>query len=574
MQDRLAELLKTRSEAFVIRRYSVLPKESMSILTRDCVRLDADVYRPEASGEFPVLLMRQPYGRAIASTVVYAHPTWYASHGFIVVIQDVRGRGTSEGDFRLFEHEVADGFDTVEWAARLPQSNGRVGMYGFSYQGMTQLFAAQAQPPTLQAIAPAMVGYHPDADWAYENGALLLQAGVGWAIQLAAETARLKGDTAAFQALYRASRQLPLDDLTPACPDVLRRYGPESFWHDWLQHPPTDSYWQTITPQLEAVDLPMFHIGGWFDPYLRGDVRLYQEMVARSQWPQPLWIGPWGHLPWSRYVGSRDFGPKAESPIDRLQVQWFAHWLKDEPAPFLDQPLVNWFEMGRDRWRAFESWPEGDRQCWHLTSSGLAAMHTGDGKLLQAQAPLTVGQSAAASETASIDTWVHDPWRPVLALGGHAALPAGGFDQAAMDSRSDVLTYTSDPLEQDLAVAGHIEVSLRCQSDRPSFDLSVTLSEVRADGRVYNLTQGYKRFVNSPDTWQTCQLSLHPTCFVCPQGHALRLSISAAKFPAYTINPGTPIPEQNSRMIDAQIITISLNSNNLDTYILLPIINV
>ena len=555
-------------------RYPVLPKESVSILTRDCVRLDADVYRPDASGDFPVLLMRQPYGRAIASTVVYAHPSWYASHGFIVVIQDVRGRGTSEGEFQLFTHEVEDGFDTVEWAARLPRSNGRVGMYGFSYQGMTQLFAAQAAPKALQAIAPAMVGYHPGEDWAYEQGALLLQAGVGWAIQLAAETARLKGDREAFQALYQVSRQLPIHDPNPTCPEVLQRYAPDSFLHEWQQHAPTHAYWQTLTPQLEAIDLPMLHIGGWFDPYLRGDVRLYQEMAARSQFPQPLWIGPWGHLPWSQHVGGRNFGPAANSPIDRLQVQWFAHWLHDEPAPLLKQPAVNFFEMGRDRWRAFDRWPEGDRQRWQFASSGLAAMHLGDGKLLKVDVAEGDDDGHLTTPTlANIDTWVHDPWRPVPSLGGHAALPAGSFNRAAIDSRSDVLTYTSDPLLQDLSIAGHLEMSLNCQCDRPSFDLSITISEVRSDGTVFNLTQGYRRLSCVPNAWQTHVVKLQPTCFVCPQGHALRVSISAASFPAYPVNPGVAIAEQHSSLIDAQIITLSLRCSSPDSYVLLPVLH-
>ncbi|MEO1299281.1 MAG: CocE/NonD family hydrolase, partial [Cyanobacteria bacterium J06636_16] len=294
------------------------------MMTCDRVRLDADVYRPDAAGVFPVLLMRQPYGREIASTVVYAHPIWYTAQGFIVVIQDVRGRGTSAGEFRLFEHEISDGYETVKWAAQLPQSNGKVGMYGFSYQGMTQLFAAQAQPSALAAIAPAMVGYHPRTDWAYENGALLLQAGLGWAIQLAAETARLQGDQTAFQALYRASRQLPLQDEVAACPEVLTKYAADSFFHDWIAHPEDTAYWQKITPQLEAIDLPMLHVGGWFDPYLRGNMRLYHEMAARSCFPQPLWIGPWGHIPWGPKVGDRDFGPLANSPIDQLQVDWFS----------------------------------------------------------------------------------------------------------------------------------------------------------------------------------------------------------------------------------------------------------
>ncbi|NEQ27517.1 MAG: CocE/NonD family hydrolase, partial [Microcoleus sp. SIO2G3] len=191
---------------------NVLPPRTVSMQTRDEVRLDADVYYPDADGEFPVLLMRQPYGRAIASTVVYAHPTWYAAQGYIVVIQDTRGRGTSEGEFSLFATEVEDGEDTVNWAAALPRSTGVVGMYGFSYQGMTQLYAASAKPAALKAIAPAMVGYDLYHDWAYENGAFCYQQSLGWAIQLAAETARRKGDESAFKRLYAAARNLPLQD--------------------------------------------------------------------------------------------------------------------------------------------------------------------------------------------------------------------------------------------------------------------------------------------------------------------------------------------------------------------------
>ena len=261
----------------------VHPKQTLSMLTRDRVRLDADVYYPDSEGPFPVLLIRQPYGRSIASTVVYAHPTWYAAQGYIVVIQDVRGRGTSEGEFHLFAHEMADGYDTVNWAATLPDSTGTVGMYGFSYQGMTQLYAAATQPTALKAICPAMVGYDLYTDWAYEGGAFCLQANLGWAIQLEAETARLRGDRAAYHALFAASRQLPLHDPTPARPQILQQLAPDSFYHTWLDHPEPDDYWETLSPKrhLAAVDLPMLHIGGWFDPFLRGTLHLYREMQSR-----------------------------------------------------------------------------------------------------------------------------------------------------------------------------------------------------------------------------------------------------------------------------------------------------
>ncbi len=548
-------------------------------MTRDRVRLDADVYRPDAAGSFPVLLMRQPYGREIASTVVYVHPVWYAAQGFIVVIQDVRGRGTSEGEFRLFEHEISDGYDTVQWAAQLPQSNGKVGMYGFSYQGMTQLFAAQAQPPALAAIAPAMVGYHPQTDWAYENDALLLQAGLGWAIQLAAETARLEGNQTAFQALYRASRQLPLQDEIAACPEVLTQYAEDSFFHDWLTRSEDDAYWRKITPQLDAVDLPMLHIGGWFDPYLRGDMRLYREMAARSRFPQPLWLGPWGHIPWGPKVGMRDFGSHANSPIDQLQVDWFSAFLKSEVTPYV--ATVNLFEMGTNKWRRFSKWPQTAYQVWQLSSSGLAAMNQLDGQLKAGKLladPDIKGQNKAANTEAmnaelnGTDVIVHDPWRPVPSLGGHAGMPSGSFDRSALDCRSDVLTYTSSPLADPLRIVGQIRLALFCKSDRPSFDLSCTLSERLPDGSVYPLTQGYGRFEALADAWTLCTLLLQPTCCCVAPGNSFRLSISAACYPAYALNAGTGAPPAKSRLLEAKVITITLQVGlSSQTHLALPL---
>ena len=155
-----------------------IQQETVSMRTRDGVRLDADIYRPlmddQSNEKLPVLLMRQPYGRAIASTVVYAHPQWYAARGYIVVIQDVRGRGTSEGEFELFAREKEDGADTINWAAQLTGSTGDVAMYGFSYQGMTQLYAAASRPEALKTICPAAIAYDLYQDWAYENGAFCL----------------------------------------------------------------------------------------------------------------------------------------------------------------------------------------------------------------------------------------------------------------------------------------------------------------------------------------------------------------------------------------------------------------
>ncbi|MEM8502562.1 MAG: CocE/NonD family hydrolase [Cyanobacteria bacterium P01_D01_bin.1] len=550
---------------------SIQAQQTLSMYTRDGVRLDADVYFPIGTGPFPVLLMRQPYGRAIASTIVYAHPRWYAAHGYIVVIQDVRGRGTSEGEFSLFAHEVADGEDTVQWAAQLsggnglPSSDGQVAMYGFSYQGMTQLQAAQATPPALKTVVPAMTGYHLYEDWAYENGALCFQLGLTWAVQLAAESARIKsarikGACQTYQDLAAAARNLPLAEAIPACPKILE--GTETFWHDWVRASQGDRYWQQLTPQLDNVDLPMLHIGGWFDPYLRGDLRLYQEMAARSQHLHHLWIGPWMHIPWHRKVGEMDFGPAAISPVDHLQIQWFDAILKGKAEVELKQsPPIHLFEMGRNQWRSLDAWPASTElieqtKTYFLSSSGLANIREDSGALSEVPAKMQPVKIRSA------DTLVHDPWNPCPSVGGHSSLPAGVFERTAVDARGDVLTYTSAPLNRELRVVGTAEVVGAIISSTPSYDLCAVLSRVK-DGRVYNLTQGYGRFESSKAS--SIVLPLHPTCFNIFSGECLRLSLSAACYPAFLVNTGTGAPIHQSRAIDAQIITLTLTTGGGDS---------
>lgn len=534
---------------------SVLPPKTVSMQTRDGIRLDADVYYPDAAGEFPVLLMRQPYGRAIASTVVYAHPAWYAAQGYIVVIQDTRGRGTSEGEFSLFGHEVEDGEETVNWAASLPGSTGAVGMYGFSYQGMTQLYAASAKPEGLRAIAPAMVGYDLYHDWAYENGAFCYQQSLGWAIQLAAETARRKGDESAFKRLYAAARNLPLQDPVNVRSPLLEELAPDSFYHDWIAHPTPDEYWQNLKPNLQNVDLPMLHVGGWFDIYLRGTMRLYREMADRSQFLQQLWVGPWTHLPWSRRVGAIDFGEAANSAIDRLQIRWFDHFLKGKDTGLLDEPPVNFFEMFANRWRTFSQYPTPSPKLLYLASTGLASMSD-------------EGQLVETPERSVPELLVHDPWRPVPVLGGHATFPAGVFDRSSLDGRSDILTYTSAPLSEAMHLAGEVMLEVNCTADANSFDLCVVLSEVRPNNSVFNLTQGYARF-DSPA--QPLRIALQPTCAQIAAGHALRLSLSAACSPAYAVNAGMGDAPRESRLIEARVITLKIAGGG-QLFLKLPVI--
>ena len=550
-------------------------KKTASMQTRDGVRLDADIYCPNTKEKLPILLMRQPYGREIASTVVYAHPFWYAARGYIVVIQDVRGRGTSEGQFDLFDREIEDGLDTIEWASQLPNSTGKIGMYGFSYQGMTQLYAAVNKPEALVAIAPAMVAYDLYADWAYENDAFCLYANLAWAIQLAGETARLKGDEAAYLELYRASRNLPLNDAIPANPELMRRLAADSFYHQWLNNPdPKAAYWKKQSPKylLDDVDLPMLHVGGWFDPYLRGTLNLYKAMAAKSKYPQHLLVGPWAHLPWGRKLGNVDYGRSAQNPIDEIEIRWFDYFLKGIDTGMLDEPSISLFEMGSNSWRKLDNLNCDRQQVYYLASDGLANMREDSGMLWQYETETEtenlVSQKLSTTDLTEIiaefgnnqDFIVRDPWRPTPALGGHASFPGGSHDRTALDCRSDILTYTSAPLENELHLVGEINLEIYCSANKPSFDLCAILSIVDANGKAFNFTQGYISIRSNSSTTQKLNIPLQATCIHILPGQSLRLSLSGDCFPAYAVNAGTGQLPQEARLIDRDIITIAIQS--------------
>jgi putative CocE/NonD family hydrolase len=522
--------------------------QTASMRTRDGTRLDADLYRPDGEGPFPVLLMRQPYGRRIASTVCYAHPSWYAEQGYIVVIQDVRGRGTSEGAFRLFADDVADGKDTIAWAATLPGASGAVGMYGFSYQGTNQLLAASSRPPALKAMAPAMIGWDIGADWAYENDAFCLAAGLGWATQIGAETARLAGDREAFDAFFRASRAMPFHSLIAAWPDNLKRFAHHTHYQAWLDNPPGAAYWRAISPASRArsVDLPMLFVGGWYDSHLPGTIAAFKHFAATRPRETRIVIGPWTHFPWTRRVGGHDFGADAVTGIDQLQVRWFDHWLKRTDTGLLSEPAVKLFDLGDNAWREFPSWP-GKPLALYLDGSGRASNDETDGRL---------GWQPASRE--GTDFIVHDPWRPVPAVGGSYGTPPGPADRSAVDSRPDVLTFTTQPALEPMAIAGDVAAELWLSADAPSFDVSCVLSRVGPDGGAMPLAQGYRLIKSGTDLNQAIDISLRAACATIKPGERLRLSIAGGCFPAHPVNPGTGQNPTTVSPAEARIITLGL----------------
>ena len=502
---------------------------------RDGTLLVADVYRPTGEGPWPVLLMRQPYGRDIASTVVYAHPTWWAREGFIVVIQDVRGRGDSEGTFYTFRHEIEDGVDTVAWAAALPGSNGRVGMYGFSYQGSTQLLAALGKPPALKALAPHMTAFDLYSGWFYRDGILQLSTTLGWASQMLREDARRANaeSTTALDENWnnpgRLSNVFPLAEAAPITHADIPSYG-----RDWITHPEDDAYWQefNLLDRIAELDLPMFHISGWYDFYLRGSVDGFRAMAGAHP-HQVLCAGPWQHIPWGEHVGGVNLGPAAAPTTDQALAIWFHHWLDHDPAGSAS-PLapVRYFVLGANAWADAAEWPPASTKLtpWFLRSESRANSRYGDGSLDP--------ESGGGPE----DLFTYDPEVPVLAPGGNRGgnVAFGPHDLSAQQEANNLLVYTSAPLAAPLEIAGDPQCHLHVKSSAAHTHFVVRLSRVTSTGTAQFLTLGAARVVGADEGDSTrVEIQFDPTAVRFDAGDAIRLDVASSAFPLLIRSPNT-----------------------------------
>jgi uncharacterized protein len=511
----------------------------------DGVELVSDHYYPPQRGSLPTLFMRQPYGRDIASTVVYAHPGWFARHGYNVVIQDVRGRGDSEGEFYPFRNEARDGAESIAWLRRRPESNGRVGMYGFSYQGMTQLLAAAEQPEGLVCIAPGMTAFDLYHGWFYHNGALRLALILGWGLQLLRGDARRKRLRDASDRLERAWANLP------AQPSVLpfREHpglhgeGLPQYVLDWFEHHQPGEYWTAldVSQRLAEIRVPALHVSGWFDCFARGSIEGFLALsqqagsdFARAH--QYLVAGPWVHIPWGDRAGASNFGPEALLDTDTILLRWFNHWLKDS-GEFSSEPRVRHFVLGENRWRHADEFPAGTSHILYIRGGGKANSRKGDGLL--SEAPPVADEAC--------DVFVYDPEVPVMAPGGSAAF--GQFDQAALEMGNNLLVYTTEPLDQPLLVFGIPQVVLHCASSSAHTDFTAKLVRVRPNGVAEFICIGIARSTflfaetsYTADKVHRWQFSLEPTSCRFDAGDRIRLEIASSAFPLYDRNPATDVP--------------------------------
>ena len=504
-------------------------QRQVKIPMRDRINLTADIYRPKnVDTPLPVLLMRLPYGRAIASTCTYAHPSWYACQGYIVVIQDVRGCGTSEGEFYPFRNEYDDGFDTVEWCAKeLEGSSGKVGMYGFSYQGVTQFQAAVQQPEGLVTICPSMATADFYHGWFYFGGALCLDFDLGWALQLAQNRAwYLKQEPQAtnlFEAQKNISKWLnasPLSEIELFKNESFGDFG--QFFFDWIGNQQADdAYWQKLNPlsYFDRYDLPALHIAGWADIFIDATINTYHQAKSATLKPQYLVVAPWQHLPWLPKVGEIDFGETAISHIDQLQVDWFDFWLKGTENGICDRNPVQLFLMGKNHWLDLPEFPKAPpKRAFYLSSQ----------KQLSEELRITNYELP--------DIYVYDPRNP------NSTTAYGFYDQRPVHQRWDVLVYESTELAEDLAIAGIPEFILYAATTAPDTDWVIKLLDIYPDGKQMLVSMGvlrakFRKSWTEPEWIESnvvneYRIKLRPTCQDFAQGHRIGVAIASSAFPA------------------------------------------
>ncbi|MCA1903241.1 MAG: CocE/NonD family hydrolase [Cyanobacteria bacterium KgW148] len=474
----------------------------------DGVSLCADIYRPAERGtNLPILLMRLPYGRDIASTVAYRHPSWYALQGYIVVIQEVRGCGRSGGQFYPFRSEYTDGKDTIDWCVRsIPENNGRVGMYGFSYQGVNQFQAAVMAPEGLVTICPGMASADLFDGWFYWGGALCWEFVFTWALQLAqiAATEPLKTE------LFQAQQNIPylLRSVSPRNFPLLTTTAIGQFYVDWLNARKQED-WQALHPlaHFDRFDLPALHIGGWYDPFITGIWQTYQRACAVTSQPQKLIVGPWKHFPWRQRVGELDFGSAANRSVDEMQIDWFNFWLKDIDNGIAKNKTNLFFLMGENTWITTEP------------STSIVVYYLNSDRSLTTVKPTSPHPNI----------YVYEPWNPT------PSTDYAPVNQKNINDRWDCLTFYSGVLERELSIGGVAECWLEARTNAPDTDWVVKLLDVYSDDREILVTMGVLRASYGgklPSQDQGCyRIPLRPTYHCFKPGHRLGVTVSSAAFP-------------------------------------------
>jgi hypothetical protein len=537
-------------------------ERNVRVRMSDGVELAADVFRPDTTERLPVLLERTPYDRGL---VPVAGLNWIAlaEAGYAIVVQDCRGRFGSGGTFRPFLDEARDGAETIGWAASQPWSNGVVGMIGGSYVGATQWLPAGSAPRALRAIAPYVTSSDYHEGWVYQGGAFQLGFSLRWSLESLALPALLARQAAGesldaeIAELYEAIdhiallyRHRPLRGIP-----LMDRFAP---WYDeWLRHPERDAFWTNLSPQerYPATAVPALHIGGWYDIFIDGTIRNYAGMRAtgadeRARRGQRLLVGPWSHavndglFPERRYGTLSGLGAQDPTTLHR---RFFDHELKGIDNGWQHEAPAQVFVMGANEWHAEAAWPPVDAEvrAFYLRGDRPANTASGAGHLSLEPPGHEPG-----------DVFLYDPRDPVPTMGGAtlnqvgtAGWNSGPWDQRGVESRQDVLCYTTEPLARSVEVAGSVEAVLFVTSSARDTDFTAKLVDVHPDGRAENIADGivrarYRESLATPKLLESgrvveLRILVGATAACFRVGHRIRLDVSSSNFPRFDANTNT-----------------------------------
>jgi putative CocE/NonD family hydrolase len=540
---------RVRFPADVGPRNDIRVENRVPVRMRDGVTLYADVYRPVGEGRHPVLVSRTPYSTERFPTA-YDAAVYLAQRGYVYVFQDIRGRHESEGRWEPFFDDEKDGYDTVEWAAKQPWSDGKVAMQGGSYLGQNQWRAAQAAPPSLVTIFPMVSSTSLYHDWITLNGGWRLSFNFGWGpVRQESRIMQNPGPHTVngLRAIHYDQVQwhLPLNTMQ----QVVGRNA--RFYDDWLAHPDYDAYWRPLNAEelFDKISIPVHTFGGWFDIFSQGTLRGYVGMsqkgaTEKARRGSHIVIGPWGHGP-SQKFGALDFGPEANVDALALQLRWYDYWLKGIDNGLANEPPVKLFVMGRNEWVYEREYPlaRTEYKPFYFASSGAANSSRGDGQLTWDK---PAGTSAA-------DRFRYDPDDPVPSLGGNnccgTPTPTGPMDQRPLEGRRDVLVYTSDFLTEEVEATGPVKVVLYASSDAVDTDFVAKLVDVHPDGSSYNMAEGILRAryrdslskpaLLTPGQVYRMEIDLVGTSIAFQKGHRIRVHVTSSHFPQFDRNPNT-----------------------------------
>lgn len=556
------------------RTTEVLVQKNVPARMRDGTTLMSNVYRPADGGPHPVLLTRLPYGKDLPRDFRYFDPIRAASRGYITVVQDTRGRFASEGGFVPFVHEPEDGNDSVQWAASLPGSNGRVGMWGLSYFGKTQWHAAVTQPPSLKGMVPGQT-------WGNHLNGAALRGGVRevGVTQYWAQAAIAPHELFRRYAAEPGQARDGLPSLLGVVDELMAGGGYDTlplaglpnphdlvpFAREYFDRGVHDGLWYEINidGEYDRVGCPTFHIGGWYDCFIGETIRQYEAMKERSKEanlrPPRLLVGPWTHGDFASTQGDLDFGMmssggfvNARGDLTDAHLRWFDATLEGDEGALEGHPPVQLFVMGENRWRGYEEWPvPGARdEHWYFRSDGDANTASGDGLLSSREGP-----------AGDADGYDYDPEDPVPTAGGAILLAPihrpGPRDQRENELRPDVLCYTSEALREGYTVLGPVHVNLFAATSAPDTDFVARLVDVYPDRRAIGITDGVIRASAresypapgvieprapspiKPGEVYGYVIDLWATGITFLAGHRIRVEITSSSFPRWDRNLNT-----------------------------------